>query len=95
MKKTKKKNKNKNLFICIALTLLIIAVSSVLLNILCEIKILNNEKQELIVILKNLKEEEKFLKVELEKLQNPDYISRYAREKYLFSKDGEFNIKID
>ena len=28
------------------------------------------------------------------KLQDPDYIARYAREKYLYSKDGEFILKI-
>lgn len=41
-----------------------------------------------------LKEEEEYLKVEVEKLKNPDYVARYAREKYLYSKDGEFNIRI-
>ena len=28
------------------------------------------------------------------KLQDPDYVARYAREKYLFSKDGEIIIRI-
>lgn len=41
-----------------------------------------------------LKEEEEKLKVDVEKLQDPDYIARYAREKYLYSKDGEFIIRI-
>ena len=28
------------------------------------------------------------------KLQDPDYVAKYAREKYLYSKDGELIIKI-
>lgn len=41
-----------------------------------------------------LKEKEAELKVDANKLQDPDYIARYAREKYLYSKDGEFILKI-
>ena len=42
----------------------------------------------------SLKEEEDELQLEADKLQDPDYIARYAREKYLYSKEGEFVIKI-
>lgn len=45
--------------------------------------------------LAKLEEEEEYLKVEVEKLQDPDYVARYAREQYLYSKDGEFNIRIN
>lgn len=45
--------------------------------------------------LKRLQEEEEYLKVEVEKLKDPDYVARYAREQYLYSKDGEFNIRIN
>lgn len=41
-----------------------------------------------------LQEKEEELKVDANKLQNPDYIARYAREKYLYSKDGEFILQI-
>ena len=44
--------------------------------------------------LTSLKEKEEELKVDANKLQNPDYIARYAREKYLYSKDGEFILQI-
>ena len=40
-------------------------------------------------------EEEEKLKSEITKLQDPEYIARYAREKYLYSKYGELIIKID
>lgn len=42
----------------------------------------------------DLKLEEKELKSEIEKLSDADYIARYAREEYSYSKDGEYIIKI-
>ncbi len=52
------------------------------------------EKKDLEQELISLKNKEKELKVDANKLQDPDYIARYAREKYLYSKDGEFILKI-
>ena len=34
------------------------------------------------------------LKVEVNKLKNPEYVAKYAREKFLYSKDNEYVIKI-
>ena len=42
----------------------------------------------------NLLEEEETLSSDIIKLQDPDYIARYAREKYLYSRNGEIIIKI-
>ena len=52
------------------------------------------EKKEFTVKISKLKEEEEKLKGTVTKLQDPDYVARYAREKYLFSKDGEIIIRI-
>ena len=41
-----------------------------------------------------LQEEEEVLKSDIQKLQDPTYVARYAREKYLYSKDGELIIRI-
>lgn len=38
---------------------------------------------------------EKNLKNEIEKLKDPDYLARYARENFQYSKDGEIILKID
>lgn len=54
----------------------------------------NKEKKEFEQRIVELKEKEDELKGTVTKLQNPDYIARYAREKYLFSKDGEIIIRI-
>ncbi len=56
---------------------------------------LNNEKKALNTELKSLKKDETDLAVEIEKLKDPDYLARYARENYLYSKDGEYIIKLD
>lgn len=47
-------------------------------------------KEKLVI----LKEDEDLLKQEVQKMSDPNYIARYAREKYLYSKDGEIIIKI-
>ena len=52
------------------------------------------EKKSLEDELLALQEKEEELRVDANKLQNPDYVARYAREKYLYSKDGEFILQI-
>ena len=42
----------------------------------------------------SLKKEEKELRNEIDKLQDSDYIARYARENYSYSKNGEYIIKL-
>ena len=44
--------------------------------------------------LEKLKDKEDELNNTVTKLQDPDYVARYAREKYLYSKDGEIIIRI-
>jgi len=52
------------------------------------------EKKDLESELTTLKDKEEELKVDVNKLQDADYIARYAREKYFYSKDGEYILKI-
>ena len=55
---------------------------------------INEEKESLENKLSHLKEEEKVLNSDIKKLENPEYVAKYAREKYLYSKDGELIIRI-
>ena len=59
-------------------------------------QIMEKRKEEAFLIeeLKRLENEEAYLKVVVEKLNDPDYVARYARERYLYSKDGEITIRI-
>ncbi len=54
-----------------------------------------NEQNELQVQLRELKDKETDLNDEITKLKDEDYLARYAREEYLYSKDGEYIIKIE
>ncbi|MBR2712994.1 MAG: septum formation initiator family protein [Bacilli bacterium] len=52
------------------------------------------EKKKYSEELTELKDKEEELKSTVTKLQDPDYVARYAREKYLYSKEGEIIIRI-
>ena len=52
-----------------------------------ELKNLQIEKETLI-------DEEESIESDIKRLSNPDYIARYAREKYLYSKEGEYILQI-
>ena len=57
--------------------------------------ILDNKKKidELNATYEELVNEEKSLKSEVIKLKDPDYLARYAKEKYLYSSDNEIIIR--
>ena len=93
MAKTKE---NRNSFLISLLCVFIICVSVISsINNYSEIRKKNREKRELIKLLEELTHEEKTLTDDVEKLKNPEYAARYAREKYLYSKTGEKILKID
>ncbi len=92
----KKKTKRKLRFFSLGLLsiIVIVAVTFTLGKYWIEIYEKYQQKKTLEKQLIELQEKELELKVDADKLQDPDYIARYAREKYLYSKDGEFIIKI-
>ncbi len=55
---------------------------------------LQKEEKKLNQNLTALKADEKNLKTEIEKLKDPEYLARYARENYLYSKNGEIVIQL-
>lgn len=56
---------------------------------------LTNEKEKLEARYLNLQEEAEELKIEITKLHDPEYLAKFARENYLYSKEGELIIKIN
>lgn len=56
---------------------------------------LRKQKDELEEKYSKLQEEADDLQIEINKLNDPDYLARYAREKFSYSKDGEYIIKIN
>lgn len=94
MRATKKDKRRLMLLMCIFIPLLVVFVSrmvsywSIIYSNVKETKELEQKYKEIL-------EEEELLKSEINKLQDEEYIARYAREKFLYSKDGELIIKID
>ena len=56
---------------------------------------LNKQKNNLEEHYIELKHEAEDLQIEINKLNDPEYLARYAREKYSYSKEGEYIIKIN
>lgn len=82
----------------VLVTLVFLLVGGILLKSIVQTSIQiyskNKEKKEFTLMLEELKEKEEELNSTVIKLKNPDYVARYAREKYLYSKDGEIIIRI-
>ena len=57
-------------------------------DIRMEKRSLNKEKSSLV-------EKQESLKADIEKLSDSEYIAKYAREKYFYSKQGEIIHRID
>lgn len=94
-KKKKSKKSVKRLFLLgITSVAVIIGTTYTIGKYWVEIYDKYQEKRELKSKLSDLKEKEAALQVDANKLQDPDYIARYAREKYSYSKDGEIILRI-
>ena len=89
MAKTKSKKKKRRMLF-LGLTSITFTIGKYWVEIYDKYK----EKKSLEKKYVSLKEKEAQLRVDADKLQDPDYIARYAREKYQYSKDGEFILKI-
>lgn len=92
MKKTKKEKMRLVLISMIIVGIIMSLFSSVSKD---WVTILENKKEitKLSSDYENLLSEEEKLKSEVTKLQNRDYVARYAKEKYLYSSDGETIIR--
>lgn len=93
-KSSHKVSKNKTVFFTLISICLIFIISYVFSLNFLEIYNIYKEKQNLKNEIAELTDNEEKLKDQVSKLKDPEYIARYAREKYLYSKDGEFIIKL-
>lgn len=57
--------------------------------------VLKKTKNDLETQLVSLKNTEDSLNSDIVKLKDPEYIAKFARENYMYSKDGEYIIKIE
>ena len=88
-KKSVKNSKNRIGFLLFSVVIFIVILISTVFNDV--VQIYNNKKntKELKEKYEILLEEEDSLNNEVIKLQDPEYVDRYAREKYLYTLDGE------
>ena len=96
----KKKRKTSKSKVRIFLSIIIfgfitIALGSNCLSNILKIQEMKKEKKNLENELISLKEEKEILETDVLKLEDPDYIAKYVREKYFYSKDGELILRID
>jgi cell division protein DivIC len=93
-KKRVRKSTKHRLFILIPVTLVVITYTIASFSYyVYKIYSLKKEQETLLHQLDVLKDEEDNLQTDIEKFQNPDYLARYARENYHYSKDGELVIQ--
>lgn len=82
------------IYICILFSIIgVLSFSSV--NYWKQIYANKKMKSELEVKYSELLENEEILEGEVVKLQDPEYVAKFAREKYSFSKEGEIIIKFE
>ena len=93
-KKKSKKVKIRMMFLFVLFCSIIGYLSYSLFSNVSKILEIEKEKKELNDKHANLKDEEETLNSDIKKLKDPDYVARYAREKYMYSKEGELIIRI-
>lgn len=94
MKKVNKGAKRRLLCLFSIFILLISYVSYTSVTYWKQILANNRERKELEDKYNELLSDKEILEEDVVKLQDPEYVAKYAREKYLYSKDGELIIKI-
>ena len=93
MKRATKKDKRRIfILIVILIPLLVLFISNIWKYGIQIVKNIKTKEELDLVYKEKLKEEEK-LQSEITKLQDPEYIARYAREKYLYSAPDEIIIR--
>ena len=95
-KKVVKKNKDTGYvaFLLCAIVLFIVILISTIFSDMMQIYNNRRETKELEARYSMLLENEASLNSEVVKLHDPDYVARYAREKFLYTKDGERILRI-
>lgn len=94
---TKRKNKKAKFRILVFLPVCLVILGAIFVmigNYWVEIYAKYQEKGVLEKEIIALKEKEEELKVEVDRLEDPDYVARFAREKYMYSKDGEIILRL-
>ncbi len=97
-RKSTKRIKRKRMRRIFLVTLICLAVNSYVIysvgSILNNVYDMQKQTKQLNKKLEELKEEEDILKSEVKKLKDPVYVAKYAREKFFYSGDNEYIIRM-
>jgi len=94
-KRVSKQSKRRLMIIAPLFIFIIISCAVTVVSMGYNLYKLHNEEKKLQDNLVDLQKDAESLKTEITKLQDKDYVARYARENYLYTKDGEYVIKVD
>lgn len=94
MAKVTKKDKRRVLIWTLLIVIIISYLAVFSFNYWSKIMANRKEKRKLENEYNTLLQTEQDLKTQITKLQDPEYVAEYAREKYMLSKDGEIIIKV-
>ena len=95
MKKVSKKTKFRVTILLLGIIISLVVFVSSAVSYFSQIVKTDKEIEKLKVVYDEKLNDEEELNDEINKLQDPEYMARYAREKYLYSKKGEIIIKIE
>ncbi len=95
MRKLSGKTKFRVTFLFIGLIIASVVFVSTAFSYVSQIGKTKKEINDLKITYNDTLSTEEALKDEINKLQDPEYMARYAREKYLYSKKDEIIIKIE
>ena len=87
------KTKGRMLVIFMFFGMIIVTLGYTLFVNLNEINNLNKEMKKLDEEYVVLLDEEAMIEADIKRLEDPVYIARYVREKYMYSKDGELILR--
>lgn len=89
---TKKEKRRIRLFVLIFMVIVTVMCINIFPDML---KIAANKKEiaALQTEYEEMLDDEEALKAEVQKLQNPEYVERYAKEKFLYTKENEIIIR--
>lgn len=93
-KKKNKKVRFRIIFFFIIFGTIIGSLSYSFFSNINKIVMIKEEKKVLNDKLEDLRVSEEQLNSDIKKLNDPEYVARYAREKYMYSKDGELIIRL-
>lgn len=93
--KHSKKEKKRLVFISFAIMAIIVLLVTTVYSDWKQIMINNSKIVALTEEYQNLLDKEKSLKSEVTKLKDPEYVARYAKEKFLYTSDNEVILRTD